>query len=135
MRVLDASVLVKLVTEEPGSEQARALIAVEPELAAPQLAALEIAGALSKKVRYHGLPLTLAHDALATYGHLDVEIVPDAGLIARAMEISVAMSHAIQDCLYLALAEALRCALVTADHKFAAKRQLYQGPAEVELLL
>lgn len=134
MRVLDASVLVKVLTLEPGSPQAKALVAIEPQLATPQLARLEVAGALSKKVRYHDLPIAQARAALAAFDAYDLEIVPDVGLVARAMEISVEMKHAIQDCVYLALAEGLGCPLVTADQKFVGKRQSYSGLVTIELL-
>lgn len=134
MGVLDASVLVKLVTEEPGSSEAEALLAREPALSTPQLAMLEVAGARSKKVRYHQLPMTRAVQALAALAAFGLEIVPDSGLVARAMEISVEMKHAIQDCVYLALAEGLGCPLVTADQKFVGKQPSYSGPATIELL-
>ena len=40
--VMDASVLVKLVAEEPGSTAARALFVSEPTLVAPDLALIEV---------------------------------------------------------------------------------------------
>ena len=35
------------------------------------------------------------------------------------MEIAISTKHAVYDCLYLALAEAEGCELVTADNQFA----------------
>lgn len=131
MRVLDASVLVKLVTEEPGSDAARALLAKEADLSMPQLAVLEVASALSKKVRYHGLPIEQAQQALATLTGFGIDTVPDSGLIERAMMLSVEMGHAIQDCMYLALAEAFHGQLITADRKFSDKRESYSGMAVI----
>jgi predicted nucleic acid-binding protein len=113
--VIDASVLVKLVCEEAGSAQARAVFIAEPVLVAPQLAFLEVFSALWKKMRLGhymrdqiGPAMSFVEDGLS-------DVVPDAVLFARASQISLDLGHPIYDCMYLALAERSVAPLATAD--------------------
>ena len=57
------------------------------------------------------------------YGLLPARVAlhADAGLGERAFDLAVELDHEIYDCLYLALALALDCRLVTADDAFVAK--------------
>jgi predicted nucleic acid-binding protein len=43
---------------------------------------------------------------------------PTAPLLLRAMALAIATRRAVYDCIYLALAEAEGCELVTADDQF-----------------
>jgi predicted nucleic acid-binding protein len=47
------------------------------------------------------------------------ELRPSAPLAVRAFHLAERLDHPIYDCVYLALAEALDTALVTADGRFA----------------
>jgi predicted nucleic acid-binding protein len=134
MLVFDASVVVKVLTEEAGSDRATGRLALEPERTAPDWLCAEIASALSKKVRYAGLPIAQAEQALAALPSIMPDLVPTARLIEPALSLSIELSHAVYDCLYLALALAQDCNVVTADRKFfeAASRSKYV--ARVELL-
>ena len=46
-------------------------------------------------------------------------LLPDADDLAAASELALQLAHALADCLYLALAESLDVALITADRAFA----------------
>ena len=55
MLVVDASVIMKVLTEEVGSDLAVERLAQAPARTAPDWLTVEIASALSKKIRYGGL--------------------------------------------------------------------------------
>jgi predicted nucleic acid-binding protein len=116
--VIDASVMVKLVAEEPGSAAARATFVAEPSLVAPDLIRFEVFSALWKKCRLGiyqrdqvGLALSFLDDC--------VETVPTEQLFLRASQLSFELNHPIYDCAYLALAERKSAVLATADGKLA----------------
>lgn len=119
MIVLDASIVVKVLTEEAGSDAAIDRISREPDRVAPDWVTAEIANALSKKVRYAGLPIDLARRYIDAVPKVLTDVVDSAGLFDRALDLSVALQHAFYDCLYLALAIGEDAALLTADKKFA----------------
>jgi predicted nucleic acid-binding protein len=48
-------------------------------------------------------------------------------VLERAAEIAFKLRHPIKDCVYMALAEALKVPFVTADLKFATKARLQFG--------
>ncbi len=117
--VVDASVAVQWVLDEDGSARANALRA-EPGLIAPSLVAAEIGSAIWKAVRRELVSradaLTAAQAALLPFEAL----VANEELHTRALELAIDLNHSIYDCLYLALAERERCALVSADAKLLA---------------
>ena len=133
MIVVDASVVVKLLTEEHGSDLAIDRISREPERTAPDWLQVEIASALAKKVRYAGLPTDQAQRSLAAIPAVMPDIVSSTPLLGHAMELSIALRHALYDCLYLALAIREDCAVLTADIKFfeAAGRSEYYNRVEL----
>ena len=118
MLVVDASAAVKALTLEPGTAEARALIVEDREVLAPAIIMVEVASALSKKVRYHGLPIDAALAAIDALPEFVASYVADEDLILSALRLSIDLSHALQDCLYLALAIERGCSLLTSDMKF-----------------
>lgn len=118
MIVLDASVVIKLLTQEQGSAQAIDRIEREPDRIAPDWLHVEIASALSKKVRYGVLPVEQAHQALAAVASIMPDLVPGAARLDAALKLSILLRHALYDCLYLALAIEQQCVMLTADRKF-----------------
>lgn len=118
MIVIDASVLVKVLTGEFGGEAALESVSVERDRIAPDWVQLEVASAIAKKVNTGELRRVGAEAALRKLSEVVTEVVPSLELIDRAFELSLVLKHAIYDCLYLALAERLQCILVTADAKF-----------------
>ena len=123
MIVLDASVTVKWFASEPGSAEARSLVHSDEELVAPELTQVEVASALVKKATRQQLSLEEAHEALTLWFEAindgDIVLLPDADYLAAASELALQLAHPLADCLYLALAERLGVALITADRAFA----------------
>lgn len=117
-RVVDASVVVKLFVDEPGSVEAERLVTSGHDLAAPELLLLEVANALHRKVRD---ATVVVDDLLPAVDRLQrslLELHPVAACTRRAVELASMIDHPVYDCLYLALAEQLSVPLVTADRRF-----------------
>lgn len=116
-RIVDASVLVKMLCEEPGTFAARRLFVEHPDLIAPDLAVPEAFNALWKKSR------------AGLYGRDQLELVPAflseilsrqvviSHLVERAASLSITFQHPIYDCIYLALSEREHVPLVSADQR------------------
>lgn len=114
-KLIDTSVAIKWAVEEEGSDAAFALYG--PDVAVPDVLLPELANALWKKVRKKEVG---REQALAAYAQVlaDFEIIATHGLEYRALEISLLLDHPSYDCFFVALAEAGRTILVTADLRF-----------------
>lgn len=131
--VVDASVAMKWVVEEPGSERARQLS--EVRLRAPDVLLIECANALWKKALRGELSKDSAAARLAVLSDAPVTVHSSAGLMPAALEMAIELRHPVYDCLYLALAAQNGIPLVTADNRFAETVRAREGmPAEVEIL-
>jgi predicted nucleic acid-binding protein len=122
--VIDASVAIKWVVDEPGTEQA--LLLRRHRLVAPDLLVPECANILWKKVRRGELSEAEAILAARLLQRAEIELEPMRGLLEPATKLAIALDHPAYDCIYLALAEALSCAMVTADE------QLYRKTLAIE---
>jgi predicted nucleic acid-binding protein len=120
--VLDSSVALKWVLQEADSGKAICLRDEYRngihELLAPDIFPSEIANGLAsaerqKRIRT-GESAIFLNDILSAAPALH----PSPPLLIRAMEIAISTKQAVYDCLYLALAEAEGCELVTADDQF-----------------
>ncbi len=116
-RIVDASVLVKMLCEEPGTAQARRLFVAEPDLMAPDLAIAEVFNALWKKTRAGHYSRDQLQLVSAFLSEMLSKTVAIAALTDRAASLSIAFQHPIYDCIYLALAERERVPLVSADNR------------------
>jgi predicted nucleic acid-binding protein len=117
--VVDASVAIKWVIEEPGTREALSLR--RHRLFAPDLLVAECANILWKKTRRNELTLQEALLAARLLQRADIELVPMLALLEPATRLAIAMDHPAYDCAYLALAEDLSCDLVTADQRLCTK--------------
>ena len=131
--VVDASVAVKWVVPENGSDHARLL--AQAKLEAPDLLHVECANILWKKVRLRHLTRREAADCLRLLLVMPVAVVASRELLDSALRLSLELDHPVYDCLYFALALQRRFPLVTADEKLAkAARKQRNLAASVVLL-
>ncbi len=115
---MDASVAIKLVVTEPGSDAALRLHG--RNLLAPDLLWPECANILWKATRRGSLTPEQAELAGAALLRLPFEIVESAGLLAGALARALRLDHPAYDCLYLELAAREGLPLVTADRRLLA---------------
>jgi predicted nucleic acid-binding protein len=113
--VVDASVAVKWVVEEEGSEAAASLAG--GDLAAPTLLLAECANVLWAKARRGELNREEALQRLQALRASPLELFPLESLVERALELAYELNHPAYDAFYLALAERLDRSLVTDDRR------------------
>jgi predicted nucleic acid-binding protein len=117
--VVDASVAIKWVIEEPGTAEALALRRYQ--LAAPDLLVPECANILWKKVRRKELSEAEALLAARLLERAEIDLAPMRPLLELATRLSIALDHPAYDCLYLALAQSIGSAFITADERLCTK--------------
>lgn len=119
--IVDASVAFKWFVPESDSDAALALFETTEPLYAPDLVLTEVANAMWARLRKvdgdHGPAVKAAASALPRMLTL---LVPVVELLPRAIELAFDLQHPIYDCLYLALAEREKAALITADRRLIA---------------
>jgi predicted nucleic acid-binding protein len=127
MIVVDASLAVKWLLTESGSDAARDVLARNAgRLAAPDLVVIEVAATFVRTAnvaKTEASDMELALDswvklvdgsALQLFRATSVQI-RDAALLAQTL------GHPLKDCIYLALARKLDCDFLTCDARFVAK--------------
>jgi len=115
--VVDASILVTALADDgDDGEAARARLAGQP-LSAPELIDLEIASVLRREVHAGRMSKRRAELALADLSDLSMQRVSHRWLLARCWELRDNMTP--YEASYVALAEALDVALLTADQRLA----------------
>jgi len=115
--VVDSSAVIDALTARAGSTELRAQIASE-DLHAPTLLDFEVVSTLRRLTLGGHLSAARAADLLTDFDDLPVQRWPFAdGLRRRAFQLRDSLSA--YDAAYVALAEALECALVTRDARLA----------------
>ncbi|MBL8879949.1 MAG: type II toxin-antitoxin system VapC family toxin [Phycisphaerales bacterium] len=124
MIVVDASVAVKWLIAEEGAAAARALLAGDELLFVPSLAKVEVSGAVLRKHRAGMLDEDEVRGCIGLWNDLlseTVQVVAFEELIDRAVRIAIACAHPLTDCVYVAAADQLGAALITADAALQAR--------------
>jgi predicted nucleic acid-binding protein len=116
--VIDASVALKWVLDEPGAEAAVALL--DEDLFAPSLWLLEAANALWRRVQRGEIGADGARERLAELFSAPVTTVPIEEDLRAGADLANLLNHPVYDCLYLAMAIRTGACLVTADNRFHA---------------
>jgi predicted nucleic acid-binding protein len=126
--VVDASIAVQIVLEEPASEAVKNYLAEGTRwdpLIAPSIIVSETTAAITKKVRRKELSQILARAVFVTWREILsgglLALTPANDLIDEAFELSLKLHHPLHDCLYLALAQRHAAALATRDIILARK--------------
>lgn len=119
--VIDASVAVKWLVDEPGTDAAIALL--DEELHAPDLIYAEVANILWKKQMRGEVDPDIAAYSVEALTHVQMSAEPCAVLAADAATLAVRLGHPAYDCFYLALARRIGGTLVTADKRLVARCQ------------
>jgi predicted nucleic acid-binding protein len=118
MQVVDASVLVELLTGGELGEESRRQIGARPGwLWAPYLVDAEVGQAIRATVRAGEISARRAREALGDMFEMQLQRVPHHLLIDRAWALRENLSF--YDGLYVALAEALDAPLLTLDSRLA----------------
>jgi predicted nucleic acid-binding protein len=122
--ILDASVALKLVTNEPGTVEAQALLRRDEERVAPDWMMTEVASGLVEKIRRNEIDGAGAQTAFAALPSFIDRFVATRPMLPRAMVLAAELDHALYDCVYLQAAIEEDCVVVTADDGMvaAAKR-------------
>jgi predicted nucleic acid-binding protein len=117
--VVDASVLANALADDGADgELARSEIRCAVELAAPDLVDVETVAVLRRRWLAHTITGARFDAAVADLEQMDFERVPALRLLRRAYELRANVTA--YDAMYVAVAEALGCELLTADRRLAA---------------
>ncbi len=118
MIIVDASVALKWVLPEDGSDAARNLWG--QELAAPSIWLVEAGNALWRRAQTGTLSTSDAQSRLTQLLNAPVTAVPSEAYLNDALGLAVQLRHPVYDCLYLAAAIREGTHVVTADNRFLA---------------
>ncbi len=116
---IDASVAIKWVVKEAGTQEALALR--NNALIAPDLLTSECANILWKKVQRKELHKNEALLAARLLQGAEIELVPTRSLLEATAQLAIELAHPAYDCVYLALAMERGCRFVTADDRLLRK--------------
>ncbi len=126
--VIDSSVSFKWAVTEIDSDKALRMLTdyqnAVHELLAPDLLVTEIANALASAEKSGRIQAGEAAAFLTDIINNAPVLHPTIAVLNRALEICLAATHSVYDCVYVALAEREVCKLVTADDKLVKNLQL-----------
>jgi predicted nucleic acid-binding protein len=117
--VVDASVAIKWLVDEPLSDQAARLLDDDLPLAAPELIYAEAANALWAIARRGQIGVADVREALDLLADAPITIPTSMKqLMAAAARLATDLDHPVYDCMYLALALQEQRPVITADRRF-----------------
>lgn len=119
MQIVDASVIVKLLFTEAGSDRAKELILTNNNLAVPDILFVEVANSLATKTIVTSEQIQQGMEFVFQLG-LQVMDIDKQSLILAA-KLAKQTGTAVYDMIYAVLAQNLKVELVTADANFARK--------------
>lgn len=119
--IVDASVAVKWLVDEPDRLAARSLLDRNEQLQAPDFVFVEVANVLWKKVSRRELTAEQAAEGVDSLPRLFEVVVPSSLVLGRALQMAIELNHPVYDCLYLACAERAGADLVTTDSRLATR--------------
>jgi predicted nucleic acid-binding protein len=131
--VVDASVALKWIFDEPGSGAAVALR--NDELIAPALWLAEAANALWRHARLGEITATEARERLSELSKAPVASLPIEPYLERALGLATKIGHPVYDCIYLAIALRHDTHVMTADRRFASAASQPGTEGRVRLLV
>jgi predicted nucleic acid-binding protein len=115
--VLDASAVVDVLLDRPNADWVRTQLH-DQALSAPAHQPAEVISAVARLIRAGQLRATTALDVIAEFSQLPQSLIsPTRDHLQRALALQPRVR--VVDGLYVALAEALTCPLVTTDLKLA----------------
>lgn len=118
MIVVDASVLANVVADDgPDGERSRGLVVGTGPVAIPDIADVETMAVLRKRWISKTITERRLADAVTDLAVLPFERYPAKPFLARVYELRSNVTP--YDAVYVALAEALGCVLLTADTRLA----------------
>lgn len=124
MIVVDASVAVQWFVPGQETDQAVALLRSDQKLLAPASIRIEVAATFIRLLRLNHIDGSNAQLLLDKWRQClkrqAVGLEETLHHLEAAEGLSMALSHPLQDCLYLAMAKRLQIPLVTADKGFFA---------------
>jgi predicted nucleic acid-binding protein len=119
--VVDANVAVKLYVPEVHSDQAIRFFSDGHDLLAPDLMLVELGNIIWKKAALLGeLTEEEAKTIVNAASELPIEYYSTNSLMSEALQIALATKRAFYDSLYVAMAAAQGCQLITDDRKLHA---------------
>lgn len=119
--VVDASVVIKWLVPEEGSEQAAAVMQLP--LVAPELLVAECVNVLWRKAVRGSIGAEDALERAQLLQAAGVALEPMQPLATEILALSLRLNHSAYDCAYLALAQRLDGVLLTADRKLVGRCQ------------
>ena len=136
MIIADASVVVKTLVAEVGSEEALSALQMADEVVAPNLLYSEVANVLRRAEKIGRIS---REQCIGAADHLLSALdraLTDNELISTAIILSIQLDHSVYDCMYLAASVQSGAVLLTSDDKFLRKahqnrfESLVMGPKE-----
>jgi predicted nucleic acid-binding protein len=118
--VIDPSALIQGYVKEPFTPHVLALLEQVPssvKLHVPEFCLVECTNILWKHVRLQGMPREVAQQTVQDLAELVITIHPANAYLPDALAIGLDNQLPIYDAIYIALAQHLQAALITADGK------------------